>query len=162
MGIEILMTQFGYNEYALRTNTADMNHQQSCIQPAPAGNCINWIVGHILSTRNKVLQLVDQKPIWSSDEAGWYATGSKPIVDPESALPFDRMFKDLATSQTRIMEGLRKIGAEGLAKNVPPEMAGDKKVTVGNYLAGLAFHEAYHAGQTGIIRRLVGKDGAIG
>ena len=28
-------------------------------------------------------------------------------------------------------------------------------------LTSLLFHQAYHAGQTGIIRRLIGKDGAI-
>jgi len=28
-------------------------------------------------------------------------------------------------------------------------------------LAGLVFHEAYHVGQTGLLRRIAGKGGAI-
>ena len=28
-------------------------------------------------------------------------------------------------------------------------------------LMGLAFHEAYHAGQIGILRRVIGKEGVI-
>ena len=32
---------------------------------------------------------------------------------------------------------------------------------VGSLLAGLLFHEAYHVGQTGVLRRLIGMDGAL-
>jgi uncharacterized damage-inducible protein DinB len=35
------------------------------------------------------------------------------------------------------------------------------KETVGDQLAFLQFHEAYHIGQAGLLRRLAGKDGAI-
>jgi hypothetical protein len=31
-----------------------------------------------------------------------------------------------------------------------------------DYLIGLGFHEAYHAGQLGILRRTLGKPGKIG
>ena len=36
-----------------------------------------------------------------------------------------------------------------------------EKDTLGWRLAFLQFHEAYHAGQLGLLRRLLGKDGAI-
>jgi len=42
--------------------------------------------------------------------------------------------------------------------------AADKAVgnkTVGNQLAFFQFHEAYHAGQVGLLRRLAGKEGAL-
>ncbi len=37
----------------------------------------------------------------------------------------------------------------------------DENETVGSLLAGLAFHEAYHTGQLGILRRVSGADGAV-
>ena len=122
---------------------------------------MNWIVGHILANRNVVLQILGEETIWSKDETARYARGSKPVADPESAIPFERMLKDLEASQARITGGLERLGTTGLAEPVPSELIGGKEVSIGTALAGFLFHEAYHVGQTGIIRRLIGKEGAI-
>jgi len=37
----------------------------------------------------------------------------------------------------------------------------DTKGSLAAKLAGLQFHEAYHAGQLGLLRRIAGKKGAI-
>jgi hypothetical protein len=51
---------------------------------------------------------------------------------------------------------------EELAANVPeefnrPPLAG----SIGDALSRLNFHESYHAGQIGLLRRIAGKEGAI-
>jgi len=50
---------------------------------------------------------------------------------------------------------------ETLAAKPPRNMTGDPNETVGTNLAVFAFHESYHVGQTGVLRRVAGKPGVI-
>lgn len=161
MTAELLSNQFSFSERTLRVNTADLTHSESCLQPSPGGNCVNWIAGHILANRNVVLRLLGEEQIWDKEEAAPYERGSEPLVDPERAVPFERMLEGLDASHTRIIGGLERLGADGLTKQAPPELAGGKEMSLGAILSIFLFHEAYHVGQTGIVRRLIGKEGAI-
>jgi uncharacterized damage-inducible protein DinB len=161
MTTELHTAQFSFSERTIRVNTADLTDRESCLQPSPGGNCVNWIVGHILANRNVVLRLLGEEPIWTKEEAAPYERGSQPLVDPETAIPLKRMLKDLEASHARIIGGLQRLGAEGLAEQAPPEAAGGKEASLGAVLSIFLFHEAYHVGQTGIMRRLIGKEGAI-
>jgi uncharacterized damage-inducible protein DinB len=44
---------------------------------------------------------------------------------------------------------------------VPDSPTGDPDETLGSLLAVALFHQAYHAGQLGILRRIAGESGAI-
>ena len=48
-----------------------------------------------------------------------------------------------------------------LAARPPRNLTGDPDDTVGSQLATFVFHECYHVGQTGVLRRVVGKSGVI-
>ena len=74
-------------------------------------------------------------------------------------MPFEQMLADFDASQDAIIAGLSEISDEELDVLVPwfGEEA-PKSVA----LAGLIFHETYHLGQTGLLRRVVGREGAIG
>ena len=56
------------------------------------------------------------------------------------------------------MAGLAAVSEPELSAPAPDKSAAD---TVGETLFVLQFHEAYHAGQTGLLRRMAGHDGAI-
>ena len=154
MDAESLVMLFEYNYRALRANISGLSHEDSLIQPHPGGNCLNWVLGHIVATRNETLRLLGEGPIWNEEEAAPYRRGANPITDDVGALFLEKIVADLDRSQELITAGLRAISKEGLAAS-----AGES--TVSESLAGLQFHEAYHAGQTGLLRRLAGKEGAI-
>ena len=59
------------------------------------------------------------------------------------------------------MGALGKATVEQLAGEAPFSPTGNPNETVGSLLASIAFHEAYHLGQTGLSRRLLGKTGAL-
>ena len=40
--VEALLTQIGYDQYALKSNTAELTHEDSLVQPQAGGNCLNW------------------------------------------------------------------------------------------------------------------------
>ena len=123
---------------------------------------MNWVLGHILATRGTILKLAGEDPIWSEDDAAPYRRGSTPLVPGRiaEARPFATLLADLARSQERLKTGLARITPEQLEA---PGLAGvpGGVQPVGTQLAIFNFHESYHAGQTGILRRLVGLAGAV-
>ncbi len=157
--VEALITQTGYNQYALKTNTAEVTHVESLKQPQAGGNCLNWVVGHVVATRNQTLTLLGQEPIWSEEIAQRYRRGGEPVEGPEDGLvPFEQMLADFDTSQDAILAGLSEIADEEL--DVPVPWFGEQQPKA-VALAGLVFHETYHLGQTGLLRRVIGREGAI-
>jgi hypothetical protein len=161
MTLDALKVQFGYTHFAIKANTEGLNHEESCYPPSPAGNCMNWVVGHILTGRNSLLKILRQEPIWSEGQVKRYQRGSGAIQDPGDAVAFDKLLEDLETSQARLMSALETFDLKRLGEPASISPTSNKKETIGSLLAALAFHEAYHSGQTGLIRRLIGKEGVI-
>lgn len=159
MSTRALKTQVYFNLGALKMNLEGLTHEESLVQPQPGGNCLNWIVGHILANRKGILGLLGKQPVWNDEDAGPYQRGSEPLTDPVVAKNLDQMLAMLETSQESILAGLTEISEEALQASSPDDKLGD---TVETMLAGLVFHEAYHVGETGILRRLLGHEGAIG
>ena len=151
---DALKMLFGYNYAVLKKNLEGLTHEESLLQPEGGGNCLNWVLGHIVATRNQALELLHQEPIWRVEETDVYRRGSLPIRDGSQAQPLDKISADLERSQDRLVVGLTKVTAQEM--NAP---VGDQ--SVGEKLFVLQFHEAYHAGQTGLLRRMAGHEGAI-
>ncbi|MFN2513071.1 MAG: hypothetical protein ABR568_16820 [Pyrinomonadaceae bacterium] len=80
------------------------------------------------------------------------------LHDGSNAQPLEKIVADLERSQDRLVAGLSKVSEPELSAAAP-----DKSIakTVGETLFVLQFHEAYHAGQTGLLRRMAGHEGAI-
>jgi uncharacterized damage-inducible protein DinB len=135
-------------------NLEGISHKDSLIQPEPGGNCINWVLGHIVSYRNQALKLLGDAPLRSNEEMSAYARGSEPISDDARARPLEEILADFDRSQERLTERLGRMSEQELA-------APAKRGTIWQTFAFMHFHEAYHAGQIGLLRRLIGKEGAI-
>ena len=161
MSVEMLKLFFRYNQFVLKTNICGLSHEESLHQPVPGGNCLNWVMGHIVATRNGVFKALGEPAAWNEETARWYVRGSAPITDGAQAVPFQQLVEMLHSSQTRIMAALDALDPEMISKPAGGGGADKQNETLGSQLTGLAFHEAYHAGQIGLLRRLLGKDGAI-
>jgi hypothetical protein len=161
MNAETLAKLFEFSYEVIRRNIAGIDAAESLAQPEPAGNCLNWVLGHIVAGRNGALRLLDQEPVWSEHESAPYVRGSAPIRDAAGALPWERIVEDFAASQERLRAGLAAATPESLATPPPDGTSAFGFSDVGGIVAGLHFHEAYHSGQTGLLRRLLDKEGAI-
>ncbi len=73
-------------------------------------------------------------------------------------MPFDQMLADFDEAQEAIVARLGQISEEELDVLVPWFGENQPKAVA---LAGLVFHETYHLGQTGLLRRVIGREGAI-
>jgi uncharacterized damage-inducible protein DinB len=152
--IQSLSKLYGLNHYTLTVNLAGLTHEDSVAGPNPGGNCANWVLGHILANRNAILSLLHEEPVLGEAEAKVYERGSPQMNGGAGAIPLERLIQDLERSQERLLRGLSRLSPEDL--DAPVEQS-----TLGATLAFLQFHEAYHAGQVGLLRRMAGREGAI-
>jgi DinB superfamily len=145
----------------VRLNTEGLTQAESLIQPRAAGNCLNWVVGHLLCVYQKVLPMLEQRPVIKASALQRYDRGSSPISNADGAMELSELMDAWEETAERIDAGLAGLASETLDRPAPFSPSGDPNETVRSLFATLFFHQAYHAGQTGILRRIAGKEGAI-
>jgi hypothetical protein len=122
----------------------------------PAGHGPRWIVGHLAATRLRAMVLAglpEQAPEW----APWFKMGTSPAEVPADLDP-RLLVASFHASQEALAAHWDAVGATDLARPLGRTLPGGAD-TVGGALRFLAWHEAYHLGQLGLLRRLAGKPG---
>jgi len=159
--VDVLRHAAKTTQQVLRMNVEGFTQEQSLIAPQPAGNCLNWIVGHLLCVYNDVLPLVGQEPVLPKDALTRYGRGTPPLQDGNEALPLNELMSKCEEAVKRFDDGLASLSLEKLDSAAPFSPSQNPNETVRSLLAIVAFHQAYHVGQTGVLRRIAGKPGAI-
>lgn len=155
---ETLTQKFQLTSYIIHRQTEGITNADSVIQPPVRGNCMNWILGHILDERDYVLGLLGAEPVFDEITRELYRRESSPITSLEDGLPFDQLMKKLDLSQERIEIGLKAITEERLAET---GTAGSHTDQVGALIAYIHWHETYHTGQFELLRQFAGKNDKV-
>lgn len=145
----------------VHANLAAVTHEESLVQPRPGGNSLNWVVGHLVCIYNNALPLVGQEPVAERAALRRCDRGSPPLADPAQAMDLRELMALWDTASQRMDAGLAALAPEVLDQPAPFSPSGDPNETVRSLIATILFHQAYHAGQTGVLRRVAGKPGAI-
>jgi hypothetical protein len=148
------------NVEIIKMQTAGLSHADSLVQLPFRGNCMNWIVGHILTNRYNVLKLLGAEQPDETLRAGRYGRDTAPITPDEAdVLPLDELIATLEQTQSQIAGLLAKITPEDLDCQVA--FFGRRTMTVADWLMFFYFHDTYHTGQTEILRQATGKNDKI-
>ena len=153
--------QFRLGARLLELNLLGIGHEESLVAPPGGGNCINWILGHLVVARVEALALLGREPRIAAGSLGRYGMGQLPLERPGEATPLGELSEAFQDLQDPLLDAIRSAGPEVLARHVPNSPTGNSKETVASRVVGIAFHEAYHLGQIGILRRMLGKERAI-
>ena len=159
--IGILRHQAGIILKVLQINLEGITHEESLIQPSPGGNCLNFVVGHLACIYNKMLPMLGQEQLTEAEALKRYDRGAPPITDAAEAVELRDLMAAFEKATERVDAGLAGVRPEALGQKVPDSPSGNPDETVRSLLSTVLFHQAYHAGQTGILRRIAGKEGAI-
>lgn len=159
--IEVFRLQARMVQTVVRLNVDGVSQEESLIQPSPAGSCLNWVVGHLACIYNKVLPLLDQEPVADEATLKRYDRGAPPLRDAAEALELRDLMAAFEKASERVDAGLAGLAPEALDRKAPFSPGGNPDETVRSLLSTVFFHQAYHAGQSGILRRIAGKEGAI-
>lgn len=131
-----------------------MTNEESLAVPQPGGNCANWVLGHLIASRLDIVTLLGGERFWTDAQAAPYLRGSSGSAPNPAFLEWPALLTELDKSQEVLSTALASTSAEKLAES-------NGKDTVAERLAFLQFHEGYHVGQLGLLRRLVGRAGQI-
>jgi uncharacterized damage-inducible protein DinB len=147
-----LAAAFAFNLRGAKELTIGLNHADSVLQPPARGNCLNWVLGHMLDTRNDVLKLLGQSGFLTEAQAKRYGYGSQPVCeDGGDILKLETAMALLEKSQSAIEAALGAASEETLAKEHKSFMG---TTTLAFFLLIMYRHESYHLGQAELLREL--------
>jgi uncharacterized damage-inducible protein DinB len=155
---EILTQQFALMYDVAKRNLDGVTAEQSLAQPPSGGNCANWILGHLVNVHNGAMRLLNQPPVWESEQLK--RAGFDPITGPDNAIDWDELRDRFLGSRKRCLDAVATLSDEAMSEAGIPHPFGGT-TTRGDLLGILAFHQTYHVGQLGVARRIAGLDGAI-
>ncbi|MFL5403546.1 MAG: DinB family protein [Gemmatimonadales bacterium] len=161
MHAKTLAYQLELSNKLLDMNTGDVSHEESLARPPKGGSCLNQVVGHLTRTRTLALTSMGQKTPFPIEDFAPYDDRTGVAFSRDNALPFDELKRRFEALQEPLVRLIGGMSAETLAGKPPRKITGDPNETVGTNLATFVFHECYHVGQTGILRRVAGKPGVV-
>ena len=152
---KILIDLMQFNHGVIHQQLKDITHAESLLQLPFQGNCMNWVVAHILTARQDWLEMLDLPGIMTEAEQKAYGYGSEPVTCAEQAIDLDTLVKRLDASLVTIVSKLENITQAELDREVDIWRG---KQPLSQALSFFQWHETYHTGQLEQLRQLAGKN----
>ena len=134
----------GTSNYVIKEKTEGLTHADSMLQLPFPGNCMNWILGHLMVYRMQCLGVIDGVSEADEEEFVLYGFGSEPMTDSDKAIPLETLLARLDAISEQITAALEEMPDSRLDELLDEEHG----VTVAQRLHfNLVYHEAYHVGQ---------------
>jgi uncharacterized damage-inducible protein DinB len=143
--------------WVIERQTEGISHEQSVLQPPFRGNCMNWVLGHLLFERQLVLGLLGKENVLPDEVLARYAYESEPVTpESEDALNLTELLTKLEDAGKQITDTLNTMDDETWQSEID-----DKGTPLWQRLEFIAWHEGYHSGQLEMLRQLAGKDDKV-
>lgn len=142
---------------------ADFKDHELVARPLPdRGNHPLWVLGHLAWTDGALLSGYVKKgqsnPL--EDWSGLFGMGSQPVADAAKYPAKAEILARWDKMRDQVNATLDQLSDSDLAQ--PTGADTEFFSTVGNCLAALAIHQAFHAGQVSVIRQALGKKRLFG
>lgn len=148
------------NVRILNMQTEGLSQEQSLVQLPFRGNCMNWIIGHLVVNRNNVLKLLGAADLIDDINVSHYRRESEPVTpESETIIPLETLMGMMERSQEHLDQLLEAISEQELERTVA--FFGNTERTVGEWLLFFFFHDCYHTGQSEILRQAAGMDDKV-
>ncbi|WP_306591961.1 DinB family protein [Geothrix sp. 21YS21S-4] len=146
---------FGGNLRLLERNGGDLTEELAGRRPAPDVASAAWLLGHLILTRRRLLELAGAKPVedpaWSTHYGGGTSGIEAHLAWPALVETFRALDGTLGEAFEILADWDRPTWNPALRVDQPLEQV----------VAFLFRHECYHLGQLGLARKLYGLPGAI-
>jgi hypothetical protein len=150
-----LIDLFQFDHEVIQMQLKDITNAESLLQPPFRGNCMNWVVGHILGVCEDCLALLGLPGILTEEEKKVYGYGSEPIIDATRASDLNSLVKRLDESLTTLVNTLGSLSQAELDHQVEIWRG---PLPLAEAISFMQWHEAYHTGQLELLRQLAGKN----
>jgi uncharacterized damage-inducible protein DinB len=151
-------SMFNANSSVFEKATAGIPDEKWLIQPGEDSNHLLFIAGHVVVHRAFVPKYLDLE--WSAPWAGLFSPGAKRVA-PDRYPSVSEIQKAWGEVSEKLMAALPKATPELAVQPVPKERP-SLNGTVGGAIGLLCFHETYHVGQMGCLRKWLGFGPSVG
>jgi hypothetical protein len=139
----------------IQTQTAGLNQADTLIQPAPSGNCMNWVLGHTLENQIELLTTLGGESPLAGATLAVYGRESEPVrADGPGVLPLETLLDGHARLHAALAARLAEMTDADFDREV---RLGERVMSLGWRVFFLHFHYTYHIGQLELLRQLAGK-----
>ena len=146
---------FSFNGKSLNGLLKDFTQEDWAVQDA-GGHSPRWVVGHLATYRHRVLALMGLQSAPEPWEECF--TRGKSSADVPADLDMKLVISAFHAVQVAMADRWEALTPEGMSKPTGRKLP-DGSEDVGGAIRFLAWHETYHLGQLGLLRRLAGKPG---
>ncbi len=139
----------------IEEQTRDLTHADSLLQPQPAGNCLNWLLGHLITSQLAIIAAIGGVPPFNIELVARYERDSEPIHGEEpGVLKLAELLEMLKQVNSTVDTHLSGLDEDAFSREIK---IGERKMTLGWRVFFLHFHYTYHIGQLEYLRQLAGK-----
>lgn len=157
-GLEHIEGMFKANTDIINKAIADVATEDWFRKPGDDSNHLMWVMGHLIVHRGLTLKLLGGQ--WDTSWAPLFARGAQRVTDDEypSSEEMKTAWKQVSAD---LVTAVRNASVDVLSNPSPAGSPTFNGKISGN-VAVLAFHDAYHAGQVGFLRKWLGYGQTVG
>ncbi|MDF1520086.1 MAG: DinB family protein [Brevefilum sp.] len=139
----------------LKQQTAGLTTKDSLLQPQPGGNCLNWVMGHLVVNLVEILDVLDGELLADLPDLTRYRIGSEPIRGEEaSVLALDNLVDLYEQLTNKIVDRLSQMNEDDFEEEIDFWQGKSRRGYVAFFYF---FHNTFHLGQLEYLRNLAGK-----
>jgi len=143
----------------IHDQTGGLTQADTLVQPRPSGNCMNWVLGHLLESQISLLSALGGESPFDPARLARYERESQPILGEEpGVLPLDQLLAGHDAVFAAIDARLGELSEADFEEEIQIR---DRPVKRGWRVFFLHFHYTYHIGQLEFLRQLAGKTDKI-
>ncbi|NUO20152.1 DinB family protein [bacterium] len=153
-----LLAQLEFSHFCIVTNLEGVTESMALTEPQPGGNPVNRVLGHIVVVRRSLFKMFGLPMPLNIEWAKFY-NASWDEVDKTKVLSLAELKREELETYEQLKSAIQ--GFSGNWDERYPESTTDRPQTFGQRAQFFMMHEAYHAGQLGSLRRVLGLPGKI-
>ena len=129
-----------------------VSHDESILQLPFKHNCMNWILGHIVTNRSHVLEIVGAEHAWQEEVRALYHQDTQPVTQETPSINFEKLIAYLDESVVLLKTALEDKNEAWLDENFS-NYRGEK--TRYEHATSFHWHESFHLGQLEILKAFI-------
>ncbi|HMN11746.1 MAG TPA: DinB family protein [Bellilinea sp.] len=136
----------------VQEQTQGITEEESLLQPVNGGNCMRWVVGHLCTNLESILDVLGVEV--HDTRLDRFDRGSDRLEGDEAdILTLAELLDVYGTLHTKLVDRLKGMQPEQFNDNIG---TAERPRTRGYMALFLQFHHSYHVGQLELLRNLAG------
>jgi hypothetical protein len=147
-----IIQDYEFHTTLIHRFTDGVSHEESVLQLPFEHNCMNWILGHIVTNRSHVLETAGAEHAWGDQVRALYHMETSPVTPESPSIHLQELIKQLDESVGLLNDALGN-ATETYLDEMHTNYRGEKSRY--EHLTSFHWHEAFHIGQLEILRAFI-------